>query len=728
MTIPNLNTADWKHLGPAAQFFRAISVVRVPLVAGVFAALVLSLPDQTLEIYRVIAENSEVEGIRPWLPLVFALAASTFALWYLARALVQANGAAADMRSETGRVLLRGLPGLCGALLPFGLGIGLLRAADEQQWQRINKTVFETAPQLDQIRNSIASSQEMILFAGSLCVELAVMVYFTAWLFSQPSKSAPADSWRFATHRFGPFGLPAALLVGGLLAFLIWRVVKYPVALPQRLGAVPIFLEFIVLLAYFASLLTARLDRRRIPALTCLLLIVLIFSAFDLNDNHGIEVRPTSTRVIPTDDQAFQDWYRSRADREYFETAGKPYPVFIVAAAGGGLYAAYHAAIVLSRLQDRCPNFAQHVFAISGVSGGSLGSAIFSSLAKSYAANAVWRDCAYGPMPVGPFEKRAQAMLAKDFLSPIVASTLFPDFLQRFLPYPFEPLSRAKALDATMEDAWATVSEGNPTHSLENPFSQPFLDHWTPAGPAPALVLNTTHVNFGYRAVISPFYVKTHTIEYSNLWNFYELLLKSTQPPAPIVESDVKLSTAVGLSARFAWITPPGTWLWVAPRGETIKFQFVDGGYFESSGIETAADLFNRLGAYEKKPSGATPGSPGSIPHISLHLLPIGGIQKQYVKTYSRLDYALGEALSPIETMLRTRERRGMLAWYRWLTEKRWLADKCGYETDGSCSFTGIDTEPDRFCNSAWMAAFVPFAPTYRATGRSSGPDSRMGW
>ena len=55
------------------------------------------------------------------------------------------------------------------------------------------------------------------------------------------------------------------------------------------------------------------------------------------------------------------------------------YPVFVVSAQGGGLYAAYNTATFLARLIDLCPGFRRHLFAISSVSGGSVGAAVFAS-------------------------------------------------------------------------------------------------------------------------------------------------------------------------------------------------------------------------------------------------------------------------------------------------------------------------------------------------------------
>jgi hypothetical protein len=67
---------------------------------------------------------------------------------------------------------------------------------------------------------------------------------------------------------------------------------------------------------------------------------------------------------------------------EAYRQEKKLYPLFIVAAQGGGFYAAYHSALSLARLQDACSEFSDHVFAISSVSGGSLGAAVFTELLR----------------------------------------------------------------------------------------------------------------------------------------------------------------------------------------------------------------------------------------------------------------------------------------------------------------------------------------------------------
>ena len=74
----------------------------------------------------------------------------------------------------------------------------------------------------------------------------------------------------------------------------------------------------------------------------------------------------------------------------------------MVAAQGGGIYAATHALTFLSGLQDACPRFAQHMFAISSVSGGSIGSAMFAALIDKHARNTTLRCPPMDEYELGP--------------------------------------------------------------------------------------------------------------------------------------------------------------------------------------------------------------------------------------------------------------------------------------------------------------------------------------
>ena len=78
--------------------------------------------------------------------------------------------------------------------------------------------------------------------------------------------------------------------------------------------------------------------------------------------------------------------------------------------------------------------FDRHLFAISGVSGGSVGAAVY---------RAVLADLERGQRPScanvkdvnHAIEPCAQKVLEGDLLVPIIAGTLYPDLIQRFWPF-----------------------------------------------------------------------------------------------------------------------------------------------------------------------------------------------------------------------------------------------------------------------------------------------------
>ena len=69
------------------------------------------------------------------------------------------------------------------------------------------------------------------------------------------------------------------------------------------------------------------------------------------------------------------------------------------------------------------------------------------------------------------------AILSRDYLSPIVAATLFPDFLQRFIPVAIPRFDRGQVLDTVLEAAWRKRFPDKP-----NPLAMPMMDLWDPKG------------------------------------------------------------------------------------------------------------------------------------------------------------------------------------------------------------------------------------------------------
>ena len=310
--------------------------------------------------------------------------------------------------------------------------------------------------------------------------------------------------------------------------------------------------------------------RYHLPPLV--LVLFLMASLFGLwNDNH--EVRPGISDPVAWKRQSvtthFHAWLKHR--EAVWIKRKNPYPVFVASAEGGGIRAAYWTASVLARLEDVSPGFACHLFAVSGVSGGSLGGAVFSALIADEITKGGYSCDGRETKHIEALLPKVQKILGEDFLAPALAGMLFPDLMQRFSPL-YGVLAfpdRAKYLEMAWERAWHDVTGGNR-------FDENFQALWQPDShryQVPSLFLNGTWVESGERNITS------------NLEPRHEKFGRLDDAIAALGKS-IRLSTAVHMSARFTYVSPPGT---VNDTSQTRHV--VDGGYFENSGTVTASEI-----------------------------------------------------------------------------------------------------------------------------------------
>jgi hypothetical protein len=109
------------------------------------------------------------------------------------------------------------------------------------------------------------------------------------------------------------------------------------------------------------------------------------------------------------------------------------------------------------------------------------------------------------------------------------------------------------------------------------------------------------------------------------------------------------MSTAVGLSARFTYVTPEGKIRFASGA----KQRYVDGGYFENSGAATATDILYAIRAWQRSPAGQ---KSRPIRPIILRI----GYSEGVDSTRARIDNSgFSDVLSPIFALLNTRGSRG---------------------------------------------------------------------
>lgn len=264
-------------------------------------------------------------------------------------------------------------------------------------------------------------------------------------------------------------------------------------------------------------------------------------------------------------------WLETR--RSEIESAGSPYPVFIVSAEGGGIRAAFWTAGLLCATQDAEPAFADHVLGISGVSGGSFGAATFVALVGEAQSGRI--DQPQDADEMGPLQRLAGQVLGRDYLSPVLATMLIPDAVACLLHGDWAE-DRAAVLERTFELGWRQAVG-------TDAFQEPMNALWRDAAMhrVPTLFMNSTEAASGRRIVNS------HVALDPGLSSAISL-------PVAIPPQTLRLSTAVLLSARFPAISP------IANLGEMAEegpLHVVDGGYADNSGTLTAAEIAEALAA-----------------------------------------------------------------------------------------------------------------------------------
>ncbi len=402
-----------------------------------------------------------------------------------------------------------------------------------------------------------------------------------------------------------------------------------PVVVGQKIGMGTILLLAASSWVVLGSFLVFLSARWQFPVISSLVVLAIIFSLW--NDNHRIRTVPA--RPVQRDSviAAFEKWHA------LIQKFPAPHPLYIVATEGGGIRAAYWTGIVLGGLQDTNPNFASHLFAISGVSGGSLGAVVFDALVAENDGRS--------------YQENAHEILSRDFLSPALAVMLYPDLVQRFLPVPIAYFDRARALELGWEKAWRDRM-GN------DRFSRSFVDLWPPDSQkwVPALFLNGTSVEKGNR-------IMTSNLRITDSFFDVEDAAVKLSPDAGATEAGchIPLSTAAHMSARFTYVSPAGRF----PDGTYI----VDGGYFENSGATAALEIVTRINEWcaFKHITDVDP----KVIMISNNPRrpPIAPAKPGPAKTGPALTepetvhgHLLGEVMSPVKTMLNARDARGTFA------------------------------------------------------------------
>jgi hypothetical protein len=129
---------------------------------------------------------------------------------------------------------------------------------------------------------------------------------------------------------------------------------------------------------------------------------------------------------------------------------------------------------------------------------------------------------------------------------------------------------------------------------------------------------------------------------------------------------DMRLSTAVGLSARFPWISPPGWYKFEDRDGKlTRRMSFVDGAYVDNSGAVTALGIALHINTLL---AAKTP-----RPNVEINVILVSALWAPFDRMWieSPPSYNHGEVVPPIEATANARQGRGFTTQYDAALEER---------------------------------------------------------
>ncbi len=426
----------------------------------------------------------------------------------------------------------------------------------------------------------------------------------------------------------------------------------------------------------FVTLMALLSNRHQFPFITAFLLSGVVLALF-IGDGHNVRLATLSkSQQAGLKPVGFADalkaWkaassWNDKGCEEFPKGAPKladcPRPI-IVAGEGGGSRAAFLFASVLGAIEDdsldRQKNpaarpFHNQLFAISTVSGSSVGAAFFVSALKAQPAVSLgqlkkglyWQRLWFPNVATAKptidnagertsnnfltgfitYKDALQAALSNDFISPTLIAYLARD-VSMISRFPFT-MDRAGVLETAWEDAFDDVyGTSKDTSPLSAPLQSmaPSPGNWTPL-----LFMNATSIETGRRVIVTPVKINEPitggaTPLFTDVYDLHELLCSpyrdpKTAAPATLLDEigsalpslfrpeveceakkpvsvDIRLSTAASISSRSPFITPHAD---IRDRRSKLTDSVVDGGFFDNSGIITALDVARGVKAIDAR-------------------------------------------------------------------------------------------------------------------------------
>ncbi len=621
--IPHLGEAT--HDAAQRDDISWISLIRTARVSYAFQAIVaaaLLLPPQMRD---MLAALTETHNLRAWLAFPASMAVFGFLSWYWARATLAARFDLPDTRQCWDDAVEAGRQGQRPYVRPHPLHI-----------------VPQAPIPIAGVTGLLLAVQSRAFLLGFTTLALLLLVWFgvsrrqrvKALLrhFFRPGTPDPCEPlgpedpnlrstysirlWlRRVPHRFAkimqraPSGAwPAALLLlASMATFTITALASvFPATHlhdPRNLiwtfwhGPTPVLLGCALMIGPL-SVLSFVLDGLRLsiwirdapiglsrpPVMFALLAAAAL--APDFNTLHALRVVRGPLPQRPSLAAHWAAWQQS---------CGAHTRPIVVAISGGAARAALWGAAVLAQIDETSAGHDAAIYAVSTVSGGSLGAAAYLSAraANQGGTPGTPGACQLPPAIEPAFADYAKRLTAADAIGPLLAGFVLSDiprglfgWFPAMLGAPMRGGDRAAAIERAFEANGARAARRAKLHALR--LDSPYLSLAGPGMPLWAAL--ATDRDTGRGVLITPVHGGGGTP-----WPF-----QGAADLIALLGADIPISTAVNATARFPFLEPSGA---AAARDQGKRsLALIDGGYYDQSGIETALELADWLRAEGANP------------------------------------------------------------------------------------------------------------------------------
>jgi Patatin-like phospholipase len=298
------------------------------------------------------------------------------------------------------------------------------------------------------------------------------------------------------------------------------------------------------------------------------------------------------------------------------------FPVYVVLSDGGASRAGNWVCSVLSSLQDSSAAhdssdlFSDHLLAIAGASGGSVGNSAFYSMLRSRQEGLL----------KGQLSTHSATFFDADFLTFTLARLFGPDFFRHLVP-----IRSIMDRGAALETVLATGS-GDPI--IDTQLSRPLSAAFDTSGVLPIFFITTTRVQDGMPCILS----STRLPDRSQRQDVTALL--------DSMNTDIRFATAAIMSSRFPY---------VSPAGNIHNNYFVDGGYVDNAGSGIMLDFLEELEeltrAYAKDTTNDTAKLFNDIVgHVKMHVIHIYN-SPEGEQVFNRINPLANDIVTPVLTL-----------------------------------------------------------------------------